>query len=138
MSLFHSNRSKDAVSLPEGQGPIVTLSEKLFVPVKEHPDVSIPVGAFLYILGPRSKLAKCIQCYLGGWSSNIIRIFLFFLLLPWGVLGDWKVFTGEILGTTHRVTVIWLEITGLGMFTAFLCLGLARYLTHFMELSRFW
>ena len=40
VSLFHLNSNKDITSLPEPQGPVSTLSEKLFVPVKEHPDVS--------------------------------------------------------------------------------------------------
>jgi len=30
--------------LPESNGPQVTLSEKLYVPVKEHPDVSMAMS----------------------------------------------------------------------------------------------
>jgi len=32
----------DALDLPEAVGPVVTLSEKLTIPVKEHPEV-LPV-----------------------------------------------------------------------------------------------
>lgn len=38
-SLFHWNANKEVMNLPEPSGPIVTLSEKLFVPVNEHPEV---------------------------------------------------------------------------------------------------
>ena len=40
-NLFHLNSAKDQIMLPEPIGPVVTLQEKLFVPVKDHPDVSI-------------------------------------------------------------------------------------------------
>lgn len=38
MTLF--NLEKKPLTLPDEEGPKVTLTEKLFVPVKEHPDVS--------------------------------------------------------------------------------------------------
>lgn len=31
---------KEPLVLPEPEGPITTLTEKVYVPVKEHPDVS--------------------------------------------------------------------------------------------------
>ena len=41
VSLFHLTSSKEPFVLPSGEGAVVTLSEKVFVPVKDHPDVSI-------------------------------------------------------------------------------------------------
>lgn len=41
MSLFQFEFAKDAtLNLPEPEGEVVTMTEKIFVPVKEHPDVS--------------------------------------------------------------------------------------------------
>ena len=40
-SLFNWSTSKELQQLPEPCGPVVTLTEKLFVPLHEHPDVSI-------------------------------------------------------------------------------------------------
>jgi len=40
-NLFHLNSAKDHMMLPDPVGPVLTLQEKLFVPVKDHPDVSI-------------------------------------------------------------------------------------------------
>ena len=40
-SLFHWSTNKEHQQLPEACGPVVTLTEKLFVPLHEHPDVSI-------------------------------------------------------------------------------------------------
>lgn len=31
---------KEPLVLPEPEGPVTTLTEKVYVPVKEHPDVS--------------------------------------------------------------------------------------------------
>jgi len=40
-NLFHlSGVKQEPLELPEACGPVVTLSEKVYVPVKEHPDVS--------------------------------------------------------------------------------------------------
>lgn len=40
-NLFHlSGTKQEPLELPEPIGPTVTLSEKVYVPVKEHPDVS--------------------------------------------------------------------------------------------------
>ena len=41
-NLFHLNTNKEPLTLPEAVGTLVTLSEKLYVPVKEYPDVSMP------------------------------------------------------------------------------------------------
>jgi len=44
-NLFQINGKKaEPLVLPEGQGPPVTLSEKVYVPIKEHPDVSTEFG----------------------------------------------------------------------------------------------
>lgn len=40
-SLFQINGvKKEPLILPEPDGPVTTLTEKVYVPVKEHPDVS--------------------------------------------------------------------------------------------------
>lgn len=40
--------------MPEPQGAVVTLSEKLYVPVKEHPDVSIMINNLILTLQARA------------------------------------------------------------------------------------
>lgn len=41
-SLFQINGvKKEPLVLPDPDGPVTTLTEKVYVPVKEHPDVSI-------------------------------------------------------------------------------------------------
>lgn len=41
-SLFQINGvKKEPLVLPEAEGMVTTLTEKVYVPVKEHPDVSI-------------------------------------------------------------------------------------------------
>lgn len=58
VSLFHVNGAhREALILPEPVGPVLSLSEKLFVPVKEHPDFNF-VGR---ILGPRGMTAKQLE-----------------------------------------------------------------------------
>lgn len=53
-SLFQINGvRKEPLSLPDAEGAPVTLNEKVYVPVKEHPDVSrlyIFVGVFHFSL----------------------------------------------------------------------------------------
>ena len=40
-NLFHINGgAREPLILPDASGPTVNLSEKVYVPVKEHPDVS--------------------------------------------------------------------------------------------------
>jgi len=57
-SLFHlSGVKSEPLELPEACGPVVTLSEKVYVPVKEHPDFNF-VGR---ILGPRGMTAKQLE-----------------------------------------------------------------------------
>ena len=42
-NLFQINgRQKEPLSLPSAEGNMLTLSEKIYVPIKEHPDVSYP------------------------------------------------------------------------------------------------
>ncbi|XP_043220746.1 protein held out wings-like isoform X2 [Amphibalanus amphitrite] len=57
-NLFQINGiAKQPLELPEPQGPVVTLSEKVYVPIKEHPDFNF-VGR---ILGPRGMTAKQLE-----------------------------------------------------------------------------
>ncbi|XP_067118727.1 protein held out wings [Centruroides vittatus] len=57
-SLFQINGTKkDPLILPDPDGPIITLSEKVYVPVKDHPDYNF-VGR---ILGPRGMTAKQLE-----------------------------------------------------------------------------
>lgn len=49
-SLFQiSGVKKEPLVLPEPEGEITTLTEKVYVPVKEHPDVSFLLD-FIYFL----------------------------------------------------------------------------------------
>lgn len=69
-SLFQINGvKKDPLVLPEPEGMITTLTEKVYVPVKEHPDVS-----FLSICN--------IKLYLKTLMGLIIESFDFISLLP--------------------------------------------------------
>ncbi|XP_029034780.2 protein held out wings isoform X2 [Osmia bicornis bicornis] len=57
-SLFQiSGVKKEPLILPEPEGKIITLTEKVYVPVKEHPDFNF-VGR---ILGPRGMTAKQLE-----------------------------------------------------------------------------
>ncbi|KAL3277138.1 hypothetical protein HHI36_012492 [Cryptolaemus montrouzieri] len=57
-SLFQINGvKKEPLILPEPEGPPTTLTEKVYVPVKEHPDFNF-VGR---ILGPRGMTAKQLE-----------------------------------------------------------------------------
>ena len=55
--MFYTDKEKSPLDLPEASGPKVTLSEKVFVPVKDHPDFNF-VGR---ILGPRGMTAKQLE-----------------------------------------------------------------------------
>lgn len=39
LHLFHQTANKEPLDLPEESGPLVTLAEKLYVPVKDFPEV---------------------------------------------------------------------------------------------------
>lgn len=57
-SLFQiSGVKKEPLVLPEPEGEVTTLMEKVYVPVKEHPDFNF-VGR---ILGPRGMTAKQLE-----------------------------------------------------------------------------
>lgn len=57
-NLFQINgMKKEPLSLPDAQGPAITQTEKVYVPVKEHPDFNF-VGR---ILGPRGMTAKQLE-----------------------------------------------------------------------------
>ncbi|XP_055550801.1 protein held out wings isoform X2 [Wyeomyia smithii] len=57
-SLFQINGvTKEPLSLPDAEGEPITLNEKVYVPVKEHPDFNF-VGR---ILGPRGMTAKQLE-----------------------------------------------------------------------------
>lgn len=49
--------TKDALNLPEPVGQVQQMTEKLYVPVKDHPDFNF-VGR---ILGPRGMTAKQLE-----------------------------------------------------------------------------
>ncbi|XP_025098636.1 protein quaking-B-like isoform X3 [Pomacea canaliculata] len=59
IALFHNPGLE--LKLPEPQGPPVTLSEKIYVPVKDHPEFNF-VGR---ILGPRGMTAKELETQTG-------------------------------------------------------------------------
>lgn len=47
-SLFQINGvKKEPLVLPEPEGEVTTLTEKVYVPVKEHPDVSTYIGIII-------------------------------------------------------------------------------------------
>uniref|UniRef100_A0A8D9EDI3 Protein held out wings n=1 Tax=Cacopsylla melanoneura TaxID=428564 RepID=A0A8D9EDI3_9HEMI len=61
-NLFQVNgHRKEALVLPEPDGEVTTLTEKVFVPVKDHPDFNF-VGR---ILGPRGMTAKQLEIETG-------------------------------------------------------------------------
>lgn len=64
--------------LPEPDGPVISKTEKVYVPVKEHPDVSIgtePLDGFSRFLGLRSTTKLTWEeRYLGGASINALRL----------------------------------------------------------------
>lgn len=78
-SLFQINGvKKEPLVLPEPEGPVTTLTEKVYVPVKEHPDVSNLIKNLFWecllkkilllqfnfvgrILGPRGMTAKQLE-----------------------------------------------------------------------------
>lgn len=56
-SLFQINgMKKEPLVLPDGIGPPVSRSEKVYVPVKEHPDVSVKQSALTSDAPPTSEL----------------------------------------------------------------------------------
>ena len=49
-NLFQINGKKsDPLVLPDGSGPPVTLSEKVYVPIKEYPEVSSIYTVYTYL-----------------------------------------------------------------------------------------
>lgn len=46
---LNGSTEKRSSELPDAVGPIVQLQEKLYVPVKEYPDVSISLSAYLHL-----------------------------------------------------------------------------------------
>ncbi|XP_050393703.1 KH domain-containing RNA-binding protein qki.S isoform X2 [Patella vulgata] len=61
ISLFHHKSNREPLELPTNEGAVVTLSEKIYVPAKEHPEFNF-VGR---ILGPRGMTAKELEQYTG-------------------------------------------------------------------------
>ncbi|XP_041354922.1 protein quaking-B-like isoform X6 [Gigantopelta aegis] len=61
VAIFHHRDNRKPLSLPDNNGPIVQLQEKLFVPAKQHPDFNF-VGR---ILGPRGMTAKELEQFTG-------------------------------------------------------------------------
>lgn len=59
-SLFQINGvKKEPLKLPEPDGTPVTLNEKVYVPVREHPDVSTDLDALHYIFIER--VVDCVR-----------------------------------------------------------------------------
>lgn len=57
LHLFHQTTNKEPLQLPDEGGPLVTVTEKLYVPVKDFPEFNF-VGR---ILGPRGMTAKQLE-----------------------------------------------------------------------------
>jgi len=74
-SLFHFTTNKEPLTLPEGVGPVITLSEKLFVPVKDHPEVSESSNDNKYSTVSISVPAPVQTFFLLPWVQV--------LMLPW-------------------------------------------------------
>lgn len=67
-NLFHINGgAKEPLSLPDPVGASVTLSDKVYVPVKEHPEVS---NATRWELCRPRRL---------GWSSGLFELVSLFV-----------------------------------------------------------
>lgn len=49
---LNGSTEKRSAELPDAVGPIVQLQEKLYVPVKEYPDVSISFSSLNYFFDP--------------------------------------------------------------------------------------
>lgn len=66
-SLFQINGvKKEPLVLPEPEGMVTTLTEKVYVPVKEHPDVSTTLSDYVTIM-PRAKgPKKIVLCILSS------------------------------------------------------------------------
>lgn len=47
---LNGSTEKRSSELPDAVGPIVQLQEKLYVPVKEYPDVSISLSPYLHLV----------------------------------------------------------------------------------------
>lgn len=63
-SLFQINGvKKEPLNLPEPEGPTVSLNEKVYVPVREHPDVSI-TNILFYLLWLSKLSTKIVLRYL--------------------------------------------------------------------------
>ena len=57
--MFQINGKKqDPLVLPDAAGPPVTLSEKVYVPIKEYPDVSISTFAAIITEGHEIQISN--------------------------------------------------------------------------------
>lgn len=82
-SLFQiSGVKKEPLVLPDPEGDIKTLTEKVYVPVKEHPDVSIPRGTERHIDEKKEQrenqikkdLFLCTFCRCANSRGNLARL----------------------------------------------------------------
>ena len=48
INLFHMSAGKDPLVLPEEQGAHVSMTEKVYVPTKDYPDVSSLIFLFFF------------------------------------------------------------------------------------------
>lgn len=70
-SLFQINGvKKEPLVLPEPEGPVTTLTEKVYVPVKEHPDVSDFIKSWFWGCSLKNKY-RC--CSLTLWEGYWVR-----------------------------------------------------------------
>ena len=71
MNLFQLG-SKESIMLPEPVGPVIQMTEKLYVPVKDHPEFNF-VGR---ILGPRGMTAKQLEQEIGTNMAKDVELHL--------------------------------------------------------------
>ena len=69
-SLFQISGNAKPEALPEPQGTVVTLTEKVYVPVREHPDVSILscTLAYLFVILRPSFISFF---FIGAWLFSL-------------------------------------------------------------------
>lgn len=73
-SLFQINGTKkDPLVLPEGEGPPTTLTEKVFVPVKDHPDVSTSTR-FVVVRAPVSFFWQLMMSWISKWRRFFLQL----------------------------------------------------------------
>lgn len=81
-SLFQINGvQKEPLTLPDPDGQAVTLNEKVYVPVKEHPDVSI----ILHIYRDSFMMEEVFQSIRNAFSFYYRLMEVFAFLSQWAI-----------------------------------------------------